>query len=86
MLVLVGGIVSGITDHNMFRDGFVKMIKSIRLGILEVFNERFESDLGRVSVLYAEKTEYLAAMIGFRSQYKVSSVAWDRIEVEYLKY
>jgi hypothetical protein len=38
---------------------------------------------GMVTVRYAEKTDYLAAMIGFRSQYRVEQVTWDKIKVVY---
>jgi len=76
-------IVKDVPDNRFFRDSFVGMIKAFRLGIKDVFNERYDNGTGKVTVRYAEKTEYLAAMIGFRSQYKVKKVSWDQIDVLY---
>jgi len=76
-------VVQNIPDHKLFRNDFMRMLRSLRLGIKTVSNEAFSENIGQATVSYAEKTDYLAAMIGFRSHYKIKAVKWDRIEVEY---
>ncbi len=76
-------VVKGISNHRTFRDEFCKMLRGLRLGVKGVFNERYDGGTGKVTVRYAEKTDYLAAMIGFRSQYRVEEASWDKIKVVY---
>ena len=76
-------VITSLPDHRTFREGFCRMLRYLRLGIKDVFRETYDNGTGRVTVRYAEKTDYLAAMIGFRSQYKVEKTTWDRINVIY---
>ena len=76
-------VVTGIPNYTVFREEFCRMLRALRLGVKKVFNENYDGGTGRVTVSYAEKTDYLAAMIGFRSQYRVEMVVWDDIRVVY---
>lgn len=78
----VAVVIRGLPSHERFRD-FCKLVRALRLGVKEVFNERYDTGIGEVTVKYAEKTDYLAALVGFRSRYKISKATWDRIEVVY---
>lgn len=75
-------VIHGLPSHERFQE-FCKLIRALRLGIRRVFNERYDAGIGEVTVNYAEKTDYLAAMIGFRLQYRINQATWDRIEVLY---
>lgn len=76
-------VVTSIPNYTVFREEFCRMLRALRLGVKKVFNENYDGGTGRVTVSYAEKTDYLAAMIGFRSQYRVERVAYDDIRVVY---
>lgn len=76
-------VIRNIPDHRIFREKFCRMLRALRLGVKDVFNERYDDSTGWVTVRYSEKTDYLAAMIGFRSQYKIENTTWDRINVTY---
>jgi len=76
-------VITGIPNHTVFRAEFCRMLRALRLGVKKVFNEKYDGGTGRVTVSYAEKTDYLAAMIGFRGQYRVERATWDEIRVVY---
>ena len=77
----VNVVITGIPNYTVFREKFCRMLRALRLGVKKVFNENYDGGTGRVTVSYAEKTDYLAAMIGFRSQYRVERATWDEIRV-----
>ncbi|MBN2298794.1 MAG: flagellar assembly protein T N-terminal domain-containing protein [Deltaproteobacteria bacterium] len=76
--------VSGFSDYQTFRQDFVQMVQNYCLGVKAVSNERYEGGIGLISVRYSEKTDYLAAMIGFRSQYRVEQVTDNKIKAVYM--
>jgi len=74
-------IVKNIPNHRIFREDFCKMLRTLRLGVQNLSNEHYDRGTGRVTVHYTEKTDYLAAMIGFRNRYKVEKAARNQIQV-----
>jgi hypothetical protein len=50
-----------------------------------VSNPQYNGNTGRVTINFGEKTDYLAALIGFRSQYTIKRATWDKIDVVYQK-
>lgn len=74
--------IYNLPNYNAFRE-FCKFIKSLRLGIKAVFDESYHDKTGSLIVRYNEKTDYLAAMVNFRTQYKINSITRDKIEIVY---
>jgi len=75
-------IIQGLPSYKKFRE-FCRLIRGLRLGVKEVFNEKYDAGTGEVTVNYVEKTDYLAAMISFRSEYKIEKATGDQIEIVY---
>lgn len=73
--------IYGLRDKQEF-DEFRDMLKSLRLGVKEVSNERYHEGTGTLLVRFDEKSIYLAGMIAFRDKYKILSYSWDSLEVQ----
>lgn len=74
-------VVRNIPNYEFFRDEFCRMLRAFRLGVKDIFNKRYDKGSGSVTVLYTEKVDYLAAMIGFRNQYIIKSVDRGKIQL-----
>lgn len=77
-------VIRGVPSHRVFREKFCGMLRSMRLGVEEVFDEHYKGNIGQVTVRYTEKTDYLAAMIGFRNQYRIEKVTLQSIHIVYV--
>lgn len=73
--------ISGLRDKEEF-DEFRDMLKSLRLGVKDVSNERYHEGTGTLLVRFDEKSIYLAGMIAFRDKYKIVSYSWDSLEAK----
>jgi len=73
--------ITGLPDKQAF-DNFKLLVKELRW-VDPISDDDYNQGTGWISVPYAEKSVYLASMIAFRSIYKVTRYAWDRVEVGY---
>lgn len=68
-----------VETFNRFRD----YVRHIRLGMGGLLTDRYADGNGALEVSYREKSMYLAAIIGYRRQYRVVDYNWDHIRVAY---
>jgi len=75
--------IVGLPNHNAFM-AFREYVKNICLGMKGIVSERYSKGNGILTVRYTEKSFYLASIIEYKSQYKITHHDWESIDVVYV--